>query len=560
MTTPPTKLVYNDNLHAYHVDGKRWSGASNYGGQIENQSALISWGKREALKGVALDEKLRQQVLLNLDDKAKLDRLAEQALTVAGANSTRDRGSEIHRITEQHDKGALLLLTDDMRDIVARWQDVLAAHDITIDPDYVERIVVAPEFKVCGTFDRLAIHRGRRVVLDLKTGKPSRYRHSMCVQLALLANAEWITHSGYTHGEKTTFTQFDPMPEVDREVGLIVSMPSGGSPPAVYELPLDEGLRAARLAKEAREWTSKTIGVALQKSESALSVDVGSSFPTLSGATNSTDGDASTGGRVATTSAIGTVETDTTECAASTATQPPTSSPTSNGQASQPATTSPNADDDETRAWLSERIAQVKTSSAATTMLQTNWTGNGLPKWTDCGPEHYADLEAMLDLVEKFCELPFIPRPQPPHADIPEPVARAVPDEGATLDKDAYETFRLELLAEEPSVRGQFFAWVEEMGKASKPLNLGQQTTERRMAIAQALRLWAKVGDDELLRAALALVLGDDAVQPAFSTGKIVATLSTVDAQRLRRAAYALDGGMLAADYESGVCRLKEVA
>lgn len=555
LSTKPAKLIYDDAAHAYYVDGKRWSGASNYGGQIENQSALINWGKRQAAKGVALDDKLRQQILLHLDDDAKLDRLAEQALTAAGANATRDRGSEIHRITEQHDKGALLLLTDDMRDIVTRWQDILAAHDITLDADYVERIVVAPEFKVCGTFDRLAVHRGRRVVLDLKTGKPTKYRHTMCVQLALLANAEWITHSGYTHGEKTTFTQFDPMPEVDTEVGLIVSMPSDGSPPAVYELPLAEGLRAARLAKEAKEWTSKTIGVVLSVSvASARDDSCGTdAAPSRTAQLGHTSGAASAG--QSTTSAPSPAE-----CAASTATPPPTSSPTSNGQESQHATTSPIVDDDATRAWLSARLAQVKANPKAYQDTLSTWIGSDIPSWDQCTADDYEAVEGLLDLAERIYELPFIPRPQAPHADIPEPVAHTVPDEGATLGKDAYETFRLELLAEEPNVRAQFFAWVDEMGKASKPLNLGQQTTERRMMIAQALRLWAKVGDDELLRAALALVLGDDAVQPAFTTGKIVATLSTAEADAVARVASSLDGGRVAADYSAGVCRLKEVA
>lgn len=265
MTDRPTKLIYDDAAHTYHLDGKRWPGASNYGGQIENQHNLIMWGKRQAARGVALDEQVRQQILLHLDDDAKLDRLAEQALTAAGANRSRDRGSEIHRITEQHDKGLLPVLTPDMVDVVKRWQDVLADHDITLDPDYVERIVVFPEFRVCGTFDRLAWHRGRRVVLDLKTGKRSKFMHGMCVQLALLANAPWITHSGFQHGEKTTFTQFDEMPEVDLECGLIVSMPSDGTTPVVYEMPLTAGIHAARIAKAAKAWTSSSVGHMLTK-------------------------------------------------------------------------------------------------------------------------------------------------------------------------------------------------------------------------------------------------------------------------------------------------------
>lgn len=45
----PTKLIYNDKAHSYYVDGQRWPGMSNYGGQIENQSNLIPLYQREVM-------------------------------------------------------------------------------------------------------------------------------------------------------------------------------------------------------------------------------------------------------------------------------------------------------------------------------------------------------------------------------------------------------------------------------------------------------------------------------------------------------------------------------
>jgi hypothetical protein len=478
--TKPSKLIYDDAAHAYWLDGKRWSGASGYGGQIENQSALINWGKRQAARGVALDDKLRQQVLLHLDDDAKLDRLAEQALTVAGANASRDRGSEIHRITEQHDKGALLLLTDDMADIVKRWQDVLAAHDITLDPDYIERIVVAPEFRVCGTFDRLAWHRGRRVVLDLKTGKNTRYRHTMCVQLALLANAEWITHSGFVHGEKTTFTQFDPMPEVDTEVGLIVSMPSDGSEPAVYELPIVDGLRAARLAKEAKQWTATTVGTVL---------------------------------------------------AASTATPPASSPPTRAGGTSTAATTSPPADGDAKRSWLAERLEHVKRNPQATQMLQTAWTDNRLPRWTECTDDHYDTVATMLDLVEKWHELPFTPEPYVLPDLPPEPTPKPSAEDVADMDPTEVDEL-LAAVKADPEVHAFIDRIIAARGPGVPAFSPKAIPCRRRYEIVRAMKAWAYVSDEVGLRAGLTVVLGDDAMQN-HTTGALLSALTVEEATHL---------------------------
>jgi hypothetical protein len=554
--TKPTKLIYDDKLHAYWLDGKRVPGMSNYGGQIENQTPLIEWKAREAAKGVALDDTLRQSVLLNLDDKAKLSNIVEQALTVSKANRSRDRGSEIHRITEQHDKGKLPVLTPDMQAIIATWEQVLEQHGIEVLTDHVERIVVHPEFKVCGTFDRIARYNGRLVVLDLKTGRPTKYRHTMCVQLALLASAPWITRDGIVHGEKVTFTEFDPMPEVDQEIGLIVSMPSDGSEPAVYELPLADGLRAARLAKEAKEWTSKEVGRVLVSSATSVA---GIASETRSvGRASSGSGTASTAPTAPSIASsdpftnIATQEKAAWLTVASTATPSSASDPATGGETPGAAKTPHDAQ----RAELQRRIDRVKRNELATADLTLWWTK--LPKWADCGPEHYADVAAMLDDIEALHEFPF----DPPVVKLPELPPEPEPPTPVTVDPDAVAA----ALAAVAALTGPAAAFwnaiangIVDAGGSIDPRKGPEVDRPRRLEVLRAVLAWCEHHDEDVLRAALALCLGDDAVQPAFSTGALLASLKIGEATALRKVALGY-GTEFEDDMTTGELRLRRVA
>jgi len=255
----PSKLTFSRRAHAYHVDGRRWSGASSWGKRIEDNTALAAWRAREAARGVALDDQLRQAVLL-ADGRDELDDLVERALAVAGANALRDRGTEMHRITELADLGRLPTMTDDMAAVAARWRKALEVAGIELLDGHVERIVLVPELQVCATFDRLARWQGRTVVLDLKTGSGRvKYPHSMAVQLALLARSSWITVGpGERADDRTTWTEFAPVADlgIDQAVGLIVALPSDSDDIEVHSLDLDAGWEAAMLAHRAKQWTA----------------------------------------------------------------------------------------------------------------------------------------------------------------------------------------------------------------------------------------------------------------------------------------------------------------
>jgi hypothetical protein len=187
-------------------------------------------------------------------------------------------------------------------------------------------------------------------------------------------------------------------------------------------------------------------------------------------------------------------------------------------------------------------------------MMRENWNSNGLPAWATCAPEHFDTVGTMLDVVERWHELPFIAGPDQRPDLPPEPQARPLPDEGRTLSRHDYELFAKWVnSADVPGdARAQFFAYVEQMGKASKPLNLGQQTTERRMAIAEAMLAWALVDDEKAMRGGMAVVLGDDRVQDAFSTGALLGALELDEARGLRAIAECIGRDEKVFDRETG--------
>lgn len=234
----------------------------------------------------------------------------------------------------------------------------------------------------------------------------------------------------------------------------------------------------------------------------------------------------------------------------------------SDGAASTAATTSPPAEPDK-RTWLLQRLEVVKANPAAEQLLGAQWRASLLPPMGKATTEHFAEIERLLDDVERAYKLPFNPEPQPPTPE-PAPAARVVPaerDEGPDMepaDIDALRRARDELTAE-----GR--AFVDAMACACRDagvsVSLARRPSRWRFVIARTLMAWATVADEELFRAGLALVLGDDAVQPAFTTGALLAGLTVEESEQLVLVAYALSAGHMAAAYDDdGRCELRRVA
>ena len=250
------KLRYDDDQHYYWLDGKRCKSVTTVAKIPEDLYRLQQWEKRQVAIGLASDPDLIEAVAAHVDDDDILNGLCEKAKEKAGANRASRRGTAGHRVTERHDAGQDIIPTPMATDIVAGWGQVLAAAGLEIIPELMERIVVFPDQRICGKFDRIArTRKGRLVMLDLKTGERAiKYPHAIAVQLALYANAPMMAGTLNWKGETE---EFEPLPELDRKWGVVIHLPENGPAQAV-KIDIEAGWETAKeICFPTIRWRSK---------------------------------------------------------------------------------------------------------------------------------------------------------------------------------------------------------------------------------------------------------------------------------------------------------------
>jgi hypothetical protein len=219
------KLKFNAEWHTYWLDGKQAKGVTTIAKIPDDMTLIEKRNRRMVALGLATDKSLVEQVAANPDDKGKLNDICYDAMRVAKAHAASDRGTTLHTVTERHDLGQELIDTEANVAIRNAWAAAIDAAGLTAQPDYVERIVVHPEHRLCGTLDRIMVNRdGCLVIADAKGGKNAvDYPHAIAVQLALYAHAPLLAGRLNRAGE--TF-DFEPMPHVDKDVGYVIWMPT----------------------------------------------------------------------------------------------------------------------------------------------------------------------------------------------------------------------------------------------------------------------------------------------------------------------------------------------
>jgi hypothetical protein len=224
------KLKYSAKAHGYWLNGKRCKSPSAIAKVPDDSSALDFWRRRQTAIGLALQPHLLTAIAASADDKQALDALCEEAMAAAGANSGRDYGTAVHKITDLLDGGIFVLETPEVLAIRDAWRTLLEAHDLEIVAS--EQIVVHPELMIAGRFDRVVRHRasGRLFILDTKTGKSAAdFLQAHAVQLYLYASAP-LCADGPTGDADFEVAEFVPMHAVDQSVALVAHLPMEGEP------------------------------------------------------------------------------------------------------------------------------------------------------------------------------------------------------------------------------------------------------------------------------------------------------------------------------------------
>lgn len=242
-----------------------WTRATTFAKSISDTYVLSQWGARMAIKGLASRPDLYALTASTpLDDRDKLNGIVETCKEVAGAKASASLGTALHSFTEAADRGEDVPSGPWDPEIKA-YRELVTAFGLEFRPELIERIVIVERYGVAGTFDRIArltrplsfklpgrktavtLSAGSWVVVDLKTGRDLSYgMNEIAIQLGLYAEADamWNRKDG----------TYEPMPEVSRDVALVIHLPVGEGKAELIAVDIEQGRTAAKLCALVRDW------------------------------------------------------------------------------------------------------------------------------------------------------------------------------------------------------------------------------------------------------------------------------------------------------------------
>jgi hypothetical protein len=187
-----------------------------------------------------------------LDDRSKLNKIANDAIEAAGAYSRANLGTALHSITQQLDLGMKPQILAGLQSDIETYVASIAAWDFGMRKEWIEVLLINDEYEYAGTADRIVTTRdGKICIFDLKTGTDLSYSFgSIAVQLAMYAHADWIYD--WKTGERTA------LPEgLDMKEGIICHLPAGEATCKFYTVDLEAGWEAAKMSFATRNWRKR---------------------------------------------------------------------------------------------------------------------------------------------------------------------------------------------------------------------------------------------------------------------------------------------------------------
>ncbi len=219
---------------------------------LDDSSSLADWKTRMAITGLVQRADLLAQASTSLDDRSKLNKIANDAIEAAGAYSRANLGTALHSITQQLDLGMKPQILQGLQADIETYVASIAAWDFGMRKEWIEVLLINDEFEYAGTADRIVTTRDNRIcIFDLKTGTDLSYSFgSIAVQLAMYAHADWVYD--WKTGERT------PLPEgLDMKEGIICHLPAGEATCKFYTVDLEAGWEAAQMSFKTRDWRKR---------------------------------------------------------------------------------------------------------------------------------------------------------------------------------------------------------------------------------------------------------------------------------------------------------------
>jgi hypothetical protein len=231
---------------------KAWTRATTIAGLLDDTYNLERWAERMVVVGLAKRDDLMLLAKSVTDPNSKngkgtLNRIVKDAKQVTPSRA--NVGTAIHAATEAVDRGEIPNLPAPYDKDLDAYTVAMHALGITVEPGFIERIVVLPELEVAGTLDRMVRVPGwdLPVIADIKTGATVHFAElSHAIQQSIYANA--------THVWDPELGELVPMPPVDKTRALIVHLPAGEGVCQVHVLDIAQGIEAARVAAAVHKW------------------------------------------------------------------------------------------------------------------------------------------------------------------------------------------------------------------------------------------------------------------------------------------------------------------
>lgn len=234
---------------------KAWTRATTVSGTIKDRFALEKWDQRNIIYGIGQRPDLyARAAAAKRSDDDTLSEIAEHAKAAAASQSGAILGSALHQFMERIDRGEDLVIPEPYDSDVEAYRKVCEITGIATALGWLERVVIVPELSIVGMLDRLynAMPWPLPRIGDIKTSAKdstdfTKYGIDIPLQLAIYANA-----SHWWDG-----TQWVEMPTIDRTKAMVMHVPAGRGECSVYEVDIEAGWNAVRLAIDVREWRKR---------------------------------------------------------------------------------------------------------------------------------------------------------------------------------------------------------------------------------------------------------------------------------------------------------------
>lgn len=251
-------LRYHNSNHAYFLGPDRCRSVTAIAKILTDDYTLNQWRERQVARGLTIKRSLCEDIAAAWNDTNKQDDIIKLSIEIAGAEDKARRGIQAHAATEFGDLDQPIITDQQARDLSV-WRRTLDLHGFTVDPQWVERIVLYPQHLIAGRFDRVLWKQQRPVLADVKTGwNAVKYPQATSVQLALYLNAPLVARDATYDGTVEQVEAWEPMPaDLDRDEAYVILLPTrdqGDDVGAVFAFDMHEGTVAARHAVYARHF------------------------------------------------------------------------------------------------------------------------------------------------------------------------------------------------------------------------------------------------------------------------------------------------------------------